>query len=272
MAEDRAQYEFRSVRILRGTEARAIAKWQNDGWELSAENRGRLRTEVVFRRPKPRTVIDHLASIWGSFRGMRPARQRRVLAGSGGLIAAVVVIIVVAATHGGAVSAVSVAHQTRAAAIAAAPSDSPTTPPVTEPSPPSTAPEAEAVLTPKNNRDLAALLALSDPKDASVERFAAKYSGRTIRFRGNIADLQNHGDYRTRYDILMNAGDFHENTATGPDFQFRNVNTTSDLHFKGSNIPDIVGAGDNVRVVAQVGEYESTTGLLLLNPISTEFR
>ena len=41
MADDDAQYDFKDVRAIRGTEARSIAKWQKDGWELVTRTRGR---------------------------------------------------------------------------------------------------------------------------------------------------------------------------------------------------------------------------------------
>ncbi len=86
MAEDDARYEFKSVRTMRGREARTMAKWQNDGWEFVTQGQGRLlRTEMTFRRVKPQT-------------------RRRRLAVSGGLILLVVIIGIVAVmTHGPAI-------------------------------------------------------------------------------------------------------------------------------------------------------------------------
>ena len=53
MADGDAQYEFKDVRAIRGTEGRAIAKWQKDGWEFVSQRQGTLRTEMTFRRVKP---------------------------------------------------------------------------------------------------------------------------------------------------------------------------------------------------------------------------
>jgi hypothetical protein len=84
--------------------------------------------------------------------------------------------------------------------------------------------------------------------------------------------MNNHGDYKTRYDILVGAGDYSNSSASGPNFQFKNVNTTYDLHLTGSNIPDTIGVGDNLHIVAQVEDYNTTQQLFFLKPISTEVR
>src|SRR4051794_25450228 len=61
-ADDDAQYEFKSVRAIRGTEARTIAKWQKAGWELDTQSQGPLlRTEMTFRRVKPKAPWPLLA-------------------------------------------------------------------------------------------------------------------------------------------------------------------------------------------------------------------
>jgi hypothetical protein len=77
MADDDALYEFKSVRTSRGREARTLAKWQNDGWELVTQSQGRLRTKMTFRRVKPKT-------------------RRRIVAVSGGLIMLLVITGIVA--------------------------------------------------------------------------------------------------------------------------------------------------------------------------------
>lgn len=138
--------------------------------------------------------------------------------------------------------------------------------------PPPTESEAEEILTVEDNEDFAALLTLGDYCSDTIADFAAEYSGRTIQFDGNIGAMNNNGDYNTRYDISIGAGDFSETSAPGPAFQFRNVNTTSDLHLTGSSIPDTIGVGDNLQIIARVKSYESTTCLFLLEPVSTEFR
>lgn len=83
--------------------------------------------------------------------------------------------------------------------------------------------------------------------------------------------MNNHGNYKTRYDILIGAGDFSETEAPGPAFQFRDVNVTYDLHFKGDP-PDTIGVGTNLHVTAEIDEYESSSCLFLLEPVETTVR
>src|SRR4051812_42426130 len=61
-ADDNVQYEFKSVQALRGRASSAKAKWQGEGWEFVSENRGTLRTELKFRRVKPKTFGAYLLS------------------------------------------------------------------------------------------------------------------------------------------------------------------------------------------------------------------
>lgn len=139
-----------------------------------------------------------------------------------------------------------------------------------EPQPGEAQTAAEETLTAKNNKDLAALLAVDD-YDLS-EEFARKYEGKLIEFDGNIAYMANHDDYETRYDMLITAGDYSETTQTGPNFKFEDVNVVYDLHLTGSNIPDYVGMGDNLHVIARVEEFNRDMGLFFLDPVSTEVR
>jgi hypothetical protein len=249
MAVDDPQYEFKSVRVIRGTEGKTIAKWVKDGWELEAQSQGSmLRTELAFRRVKPKAP-------W------------RLLAVAGAVIVLVVLIGVITEMRGGG----SRSESTDAAAVSSARTEAPTPAATTSEAAP-TQPAADEILTAENNAEFAALLALKEPAAPSVGEFAAKYGGRTIEFDGAITAMGHHGDYETRYDILVGAGDFSETTWSGPNFQFNDVNITSDLRLSGLNIPDAIGIGDNLHVVARIGDYDSTKELFFLEPVSTEVR
>lgn len=64
-APDRpVRYELKSVKALRGTEGRSIAKWQNDGWELVDQNASTLYTTLNFRKVK-RDVPWRLLALLG---------------------------------------------------------------------------------------------------------------------------------------------------------------------------------------------------------------
>ena len=84
-ADDTVKYEYKSVQALRGKEDSAKAKWQNQGWEFVSESRGKLRTELNFRRVKPKTVGAYLLSFVAAFRRMQPKTQLALIA-SGALI------------------------------------------------------------------------------------------------------------------------------------------------------------------------------------------
>jgi hypothetical protein len=92
-------YEFKAVQALRGRETSARSRWQRQGWELVSENRGTLRTELNFRRVKPKTLGDYLLSFVAALRRSEPKTQS-VLVASIALIL-VVGIVGIAGTRGG---------------------------------------------------------------------------------------------------------------------------------------------------------------------------
>lgn len=128
------------------------------------------------------------------------------------------------------------------------------------------------VVTAKGNREFAALLATTDPGSNSVEQFAKKYEGQTLEFDGNVCAMNPHGSYKTRFDLLLCAGDFSETSSSGPNFQFKDVNITSDLHLTGANVPDSIGVGQNLRITAKVEGFNSTQELFFLTPVETQSR
>lgn len=79
-AGDNANYELKSVQALRGREGSAKAKWQNQGWEFVSESRGTLRTELNFRRVKPKTFGTYLLSSVATLRRLQPKTQRALVA------------------------------------------------------------------------------------------------------------------------------------------------------------------------------------------------
>ena len=122
--------------------------------------------------------------------------------------------------------------------------------------------DQDTVLTTGNCPDLATLLSSYD-MDASW--FVSKYAGRTIEFDGNIAYLAPHANYTTRWDVLINAGDYDPDHAQGPEMQYENVNTF-DMGFDDSL--DEIRIGTNVHIKAKVKDYNASTCLLHLEPVS----
>ena len=130
---------------------------------------------------------------------------------------------------------------------------------------------SEEILTTDNCKDLSDILSTKDEFDSRIKDFAQKYAGKTIEFDGNTAYVSQHGDYKTRFDYLIYAGDYSETIFSGPSFQFSDVNYY-DLHLTGDNVPDTFGIGLNIHIVATVGEYNETSGLFQLKPLSIKMR
>ena len=105
MADVDARYEFKPVRTMRGREARTLAKWQKDGWELVTQSKGTLRTEMTFRRVKPMTIGTYFRKFasqsYAAFCRLDPKTQRRLLPVSGGLVLLIVGVGVVVGIQGG---------------------------------------------------------------------------------------------------------------------------------------------------------------------------
>ena len=245
---DEPKYETTTVRAIRGTENRVIAKHEQAGWELLGQTPGRLRSELSFRRTKKR--LPKLAVALGA-----------------AAIAAVVSVVAIGALTGSdknSESAAPTPSEVASETTDGASSDEPVPDETAE----SASPEA---LTVDNSPELAALL--SGPQDGdSVAAFAATNTGRTIEFDGAIAAMNQHDGFTTRYDILIASGDYSETEFFGgPNFQFRDVNVVSDLGLV-VDVPDTIGVGVNVRVSAEVIEYEPATTLFLLDPVATQVR
>jgi hypothetical protein len=95
MADDDIGYEFKTVRTIRGTEARTTAKWQKDGWELLIQSQGRLQTQITLRRPKAKLPL-------------------RLLAVSGGVVLPIIVFaVIMGAIQGAAVAPSRPRHRPR---------------------------------------------------------------------------------------------------------------------------------------------------------------
>lgn len=122
-------------------------------------------------------------------------------------------------------------------------------------------------LTIDNCPELAAILSNKAEIDQSYSDFASKYKGRIIEFDGRIDYCTKHGNYNTRFDYLVSAGDYDPNHQIGPTFKFEDVNYY-DLN---TNL-DTVSVGLNVRIIAEVVSFDSNSGLFYLEPVSVTSR
>lgn len=97
-----AEYEYTSTWALRGTEGRTIAKWQKDGWELDNQSPGTLRTEITFRRLKPKNAwqqcVAFIAARWSAFGRLTPMSQQLAVASAGALVVLSLVLGIVVAS------------------------------------------------------------------------------------------------------------------------------------------------------------------------------
>ena len=153
-ADDNVQYEFKSVQALRGRESSAKAKWQDQGWEFVSENRATLRTELNFRRVKPKTVGAYLLSFVATFRRLQPKTQSVLVASCALILVAGIIGIVLGTQSGGDTPNPSAAQTAASTAPPAEPSEADASQ--------SSGPHDEQVLTADNSREFAALLALPD--------------------------------------------------------------------------------------------------------------
>ncbi|MFI2640605.1 DUF4839 domain-containing protein [Streptomyces sp. NPDC018610] len=239
---DEIKYEYKTVRAVRGTGGLVISKMQKDGWELVEEAQGPLRSTLNFRRPKkplPRLLIGTVAAV---------------------LVVLAVVIGVASALSGGGKKKDESDNSTATASEK----------PVAAPTPTVAESATAEVITPQNDLEFAALLKTDHCDDANMD-FATRHKGQTVAFNGSIVNMAHHGDYDTRFDILLGPGDKGPNTAVGPAFKYEDVNI-SDLKLTGKKVPAAVGAGDKFRFVAEVGEFNAAQCLFFLDPVSTEIR
>lgn len=132
-------------------------------------------------------------------------------------------------------------------------------------------PAQQETLTVDNCEALASMLTLKAEIDPAYSTFASAYKDRTIEFDGCITYITNNGDYNTRYDILLSAGDYvDEETANpGPIFKFEDVNTT-DLGIEDLFLPEFVKVGTDVHITAKVLKFDSGSGLFFLDPVFIE--
>lgn len=252
MANHEQKYVFTEVKAVRSTEARTITTKQKEGWELVEQEPGRLRTTLKFRRPKPEIPWRPLAALGG------------VLA----VLAAVGITIAVLQEN----SSESGTPAAQPTATSQQPSAEPTPAPEPAPAPAVAAPAPPEMLTVDTSPDLAGILEVTDTCGQPIADFASTNAGRTIQFDGHIAAMNNHGNYDTRFDILVGRGDFSESNPAGPAFQFRDVNLVYDMKFTGPGVPDYISVNDRIRVTAVVDEFIGRQCLLLLEPVATEYR
>lgn len=122
-----------------------------------------------------------------------------------------------------------------------------------------------------NCPDLATILSLKASYDSRYTDFANEYKGRIIEFDGRIDYITNHRSYKTRFDILLSAGNYDPNHMIGPAFKFEDV-AAYDLGLDTLFLEDEIWVGRNVHIIAEVDYYDSPSELFYLIPVSVTGR
>ncbi|WP_457253614.1 DUF4839 domain-containing protein [Pedococcus sp. P5_B7] len=264
-------FEDRVVKVVRGREASTKAKMEAEGWEFVSQATATLRTEMTFRRARPKGPLAYLTGGWAKFRTLPPKVQTATGAAAGLAVAAL--IVAVAVSSNGAESTPTAGSSSAASSSTAAtpPSNKGASAPTTTDTSPTTTSATGKPITVKNNMEFAALAKDGDYCSDQIAAFAGKYEGRTVEFDGSVSAMNTHDNYKSRYDVLVSMGPKGSEATLGPAFQFNNVGIV-DLHLTGRT-PNTVGLDDRLHIVAEVGEFSAQHGCLFqLNPISTEVR
>lgn len=253
MADKPIKFQRKTVQAVRGTESLSINKWQKQGWELVDQTPGKLRTTLHFRKPAskarwlaPLALLGLIALVFGGV----------------GIASIIDDDEDGASPDHGATAAPTTPSET----FSASPTPAPTETSPTEPTPTE---DPDAPITVANNKEFASLLQ-GDNCARGLGKFAEENAGRVVEFDGSIAALAPHGNYNSRYDILIGPGDDGPNSAVGPSFKFEDV-SIYDLNFKAPT-PQRIGTGDLLRVTSEVGEYNAQQCLFFLEPVETRIR
>jgi hypothetical protein len=219
MANEIKKYATREARVLKGLATSTISTWEQQGWELVSQEPSFLQVRLVFRREKKNIPGNRIAFV--------------------GLAVACLVGAIV----------IGIQSENKSQDLPTSAS----TPVLTQSPDTSLRPNAHApaTLTVDNNADLSVLLSSNGENVNLNKSFFEKYNNDLIEFDGNIAYMALHGKYTTRFDLLIQSGDFNSNKIEGPPFRVRDVGY-SDFHLTGPNPPDSVGQGDNIRVVGRI--------------------
>lgn len=128
--------------------------------------------------------------------------------------------------------------------------------------------EEDVIHTVDNTPTLSEVLSTKVDMSPLYKNFVSAFEDKTIEFDGCITYLTNHNNYKTRYDILLSAGDYvDENTVNpGPTFKFKDVNL-GDMGIKELFLPDYISIGSNIKIKAKVISYNENDGILELDPV-----
>jgi hypothetical protein len=240
MADKQTKFEKETVKVLRGLEAKKIAEYEDAGWELVSQEKGKIRTSLNFQRPK------------------KPISTKQILAG-----AALVLVGAIGITFASLSEEGESSKQGSETQVTQEAEETPTAEPT---------PEAEEVLTVENNVDLARLLADKSGDTDFWKFFFEKYYGRTFEFDGNIAFMTGTPGYKYTVDCLIEAGNYSETSSVGPPFRAPMINIHSGFKVKDSGDRSTLFQGDNIRIVARLVDFNPVGETFEIDIVSTKIR
>ncbi|HEM5031592.1 TPA: DUF4839 domain-containing protein [Streptococcus suis] len=112
----------------------------------------------------------------------------------------------------------------------------------------------------------------SNYDENKAKEFVEKYKGQIVEFDGHVAYTAPYGNYDTRFDFLLETGDWiDENTSnyTGIPMKFENVNFY-DLNF--TDDTDSVPLGTNLHIKARIVGAAKLGQLIFLEPVELRSR
>lgn len=259
---DDVQYDYLTVKAIKGTERRTIEKKQSEGWEFVSQEQGNLVQSTL------------------KFRKVKKPTDWKLVGLSAGAVAALAIVGMIVSALGGddkepeaarpaptKTSTSASPEPTESATAGSEPSESETTE-----SSVATATEEEpvlpAIITIENNKEFAALQDVTDTCAPEITAFSEKYAGQIVSFDGVVSAIAPEGDATTRFRLLLTMGT-DVTSGAGPALQYRDVNTSYDMNWTQTPDKD-VEVGDTFRFTAEVGEHEVDMNcLFLLDPVET---
>ncbi|HEM4974846.1 TPA: DUF4839 domain-containing protein [Streptococcus suis] len=121
------------------------------------------------------------------------------------------------------------------------------------------------VITP-DNPDFAYILNNFD--ESKTQEFVEKYKGQIVEFDGHVAYMHSHENYKTRFDFLLNVGDWEEGNYVGM-MAFENL-AFHELKFVDET--DTVSTGTNLHIKARIINAEKKGQLIYLEPVELRSR
>jgi hypothetical protein len=103
---------------------------------------------------------------------------------------------------------------------------------------------------------------IASNSDSYKDFFADK--GKVIEFDGHVLYFSQHGDDETRFDVTILAQ--YNGNDIGPKFLYEDV-SIQDMNLQDG--VDTISPGIDVHVVAKINEYDETTVVVKLDPVST---